>query len=124
MDLEFFRSLHFQQQKKKHETEKQKWARGSFEPETAGSEIVRLPAKPRGPGRFQEVKEPIHFSLDIVGACGAPGQGPNYEENTPFWPTPLLSEDVWDKHIISLGLVNIGNNISLAMLTEAAGRGQ
>ena len=42
----------------------------------------------------QVVKEPAYFSVDIVGGRGAPGQGLNYEENTLFSPTPLLSEDV------------------------------
>ena len=41
-------------------------------------------------------------------------------KNALFWSTPLLSEDVWDKYIISLGLVIIGHLISLTILTSAS----
>ena len=68
MDLEKNCSLHFQQ--KKIEKERKKWVSGGFEPPTAGSEIV---------------KEPIYFSVYFFCARGAPGQGPNCEENTLFW---------------------------------------
>ena len=122
MYLEIYRRLHFQP-KKEHKMENlmserrfrttNRWIRNR----STSSKTMRNWTISGG-------QRASLFSVDIVSARCAPGQGPNYEENVLVWPTLVLSEDVWDGHTIPLGISNTGHHISLAILTSACCLGQ